>query len=67
MANTTVEKITLRHPHTGDQVEVDATHASLVPYMVRGYSQFTPAAPAKAQLPLNPVTLPASIPTPGKE
>jgi hypothetical protein len=66
MANTTVEKVFLRHPHTKDEVEVDALHASLVPYMVRGYQQFTPAPAPKAQPAITPAT-PASIPTPGKE
>jgi hypothetical protein len=43
------EKVQLRHPHTGDVVEVEATPAELVPYMVRGYEQFTPAEPAKGE------------------
>jgi len=41
-----VEKVTLRHPHTKDTVEVEATPANLVPYMVRGYEQVKPDAPA---------------------
>jgi hypothetical protein len=40
-------KVYLRHPNTGHVVEVDATPAALVPYMVQGYAQYTPAAPAK--------------------
>lgn len=37
----------LRHPLTGDVQEVSATPAQLVPWMGRGYQQFTPAAPVK--------------------
>ena len=44
-----VEKVTLRHPHTKDTVEVDATPDALVPYMVRGYEQFTPATQAEGE------------------
>lgn len=35
----------LRHPLTGDVQEVRATPEQLVPWMGRGYQQFTPAAP----------------------
>lgn len=39
------EKVQLRHPHTGDVVEVDATPADLTPWMVKGYVQHKPEAP----------------------
>jgi hypothetical protein len=32
-------KVTLLHPHTHDLVEVEATEAALVPFMVKGYKQ----------------------------
>src|ERR1019366_7590449 len=44
-----VEKVTLRHPHTKDTVEVAATPAALVPYMVQGYEQIKPATPAEGE------------------
>ena len=45
-----VEKVTLRHPHTKDTVEVDATPVDLVPYMVRGYEQVKqPETPAEGK------------------
>jgi hypothetical protein len=40
------ETVKLRHPHTQDTVEVDATAAALVPYMVQGYEQVQPGRPA---------------------
>jgi hypothetical protein len=44
------EKVTLRHPHTGDTVEVPATQEALTPYMVKGYQQVKqPAAPAQGE------------------
>lgn len=33
------EKVQLRHPHTGDVVEVEATPAELTKWMVKGYGQ----------------------------
>ncbi|MGD0497530.1 MAG: hypothetical protein ABSC23_03740 [Bryobacteraceae bacterium] len=42
-----MEKVTLQHPHTKDTVEVEATPAALVPYMVQGYQQIKPADPDK--------------------
>ena len=49
--NTAPPKVFLRHPHTGDVQEVDATPSGIVPLMVRGFVQFepTPAAPAKGE------------------
>lgn len=46
MEGKTIEKVTLRHPHTEETVEVDATPAELVPYMVRGFQQ-VPVTPAE--------------------
>ena len=49
------EKVRLRHPHTGDEVEVDSAHDTLVPYMVQGYAQIPeprpgdPGGPAEEQ------------------
>lgn len=43
------ERVKLRHPHTKDTVEVDGTPASLVPYMVQGYEQVKPEAPAEGE------------------
>ena len=40
------EKVTLRHPLTGDVQVVDATPEKLTPFMIRGYAQ-APANPAK--------------------
>ena len=40
------EKVTLRHPHTGDVQVVDATPEDMTPWMIRGYGQM-PANPAK--------------------
>jgi hypothetical protein len=42
-----VETVQLRHPHTKDTVEVNGTPADLVPYMVQGYEQVKPVAPAE--------------------
>ena len=39
------EKVTLRHPHTGDVKVVDAVPEEMVPLMNRGYVQ-SPEAPA---------------------
>lgn len=39
-------KVRLRHPHTGDIQEVDATPDKLVPLMVQGYQQIPPEIPA---------------------
>jgi hypothetical protein len=39
-------KVWLRHPHTGDIQEVDATPDKLVPLMVQGYQQVSPDFPA---------------------
>ena len=43
------ETVRLRHPHTGDVREVEATPESLTPLLVQGYVQFTPATPAKGE------------------
>jgi hypothetical protein len=39
-------KVRLRHPHTGDTQEVDATPDKLVPLMIQGYQQIPPEIPA---------------------
>jgi hypothetical protein len=63
MANTTAVKTWLKHPLTGDAVEVEATHASLVPLMVQGYQQFTPSPSAHVQfVPATPATPPPAAP-----
>lgn len=41
------EMVRLRHPHTGDVQEVEATPEKLTFWMIRGYVQATPATPAK--------------------
>ena len=41
--------VTLRHPHTGDIREVEATPAAMVPLMCLGYVQHSPAAPAQGE------------------
>jgi hypothetical protein len=41
------EKVQLRHPHTGDVQEVDATPEKLIPLMIRGYQQVPPETPAQ--------------------
>jgi hypothetical protein len=43
------ETVRLRHPHTGDIREVEATPERLAPLMVQGYVQFTPATPAQGE------------------
>lgn len=35
-----VEKIFMRHPHTGDIQEVEATSEALTPWMVKGYQKY---------------------------
>ncbi len=42
-------KVTLRHPHTGDIREVEATPAALVPLMNLGYAQHRPPMPAQGE------------------
>ena len=42
------EKVTLRHPHTGDVQVVDASPVELTKWMIRGYAQ-VPANPAKGK------------------
>jgi len=42
------QKVTLRHPHTGDTKVVDAVTEQIVPLLVRGYVQ-SPAAPAEGE------------------
>jgi len=46
-ASKAVPKVFLRHPLTGDVQEVDGIPADMIPWLGRGYVQFTPAAPAK--------------------
>jgi hypothetical protein len=41
------DSVLLRHPHTGDVQEVDATPEKMTPWMVRGYVQSKPVTPAK--------------------
>ena len=43
------ETVRLRHPHTGDVQEVEATPESLTRLMIQGYVQATPANPAKGE------------------
>ena len=43
------ETVRLRHPHTGDVQEVEATPERLTPLLIRGYVQATPATPAKGE------------------
>ena len=43
------EIVRLRHPHTGDVQEIEATPENLTPLMIRGYVQATPANPAKGE------------------
>ena len=43
------ERVTLRHPHTKHTVEVDATPASLVPYLVQGYEQVRAELPVEGE------------------
>ena len=39
---TAPETVRLRHPHTGDVQEVEATPECLTPLLIRGYVQATP-------------------------
>jgi hypothetical protein len=48
-ALTSGETVWLRHPLTGDVQEVPAITGQLLPWMGRGYQQFTPAAPVKEE------------------
>ena len=43
------ETVRLRHPHTGDVQEVEATPEILTPLMIRGYVQSTPGNPAQGE------------------
>ena len=43
------ETVRLRHPHTGDVQEVEATPEKLTSFMIRGYVQATPVSPAKGE------------------
>jgi hypothetical protein len=43
------ETCRLRHPHTGDVQEVEATPEKLTPLMIRGYVQATPENPAQGE------------------
>ena len=43
------ETVRLRHPHTGDVQEIEATPEKLTPLLVRGYVQLKPANPAKGE------------------
>ena len=43
------ETVWLRHPHTGDVQEVEARPEEMTPWMVQGYVQSTPAAPANGE------------------
>ena len=36
----TRETVRLRHPHTGDIQEVDASPGAMIPWMGRGYQQY---------------------------
>ena len=42
------EKVTLRHPHTGDVQQVDAKPDQITRWLIRGYAQM-PASPAKGK------------------
>lgn len=46
---TSGETVWLRHPLTGDEQQVPATTDQLLPWMGRGYQQFTPVAPVKEE------------------
>jgi hypothetical protein len=48
MESKKTAKVRMRHPHTGDEVEVDSAHDTLVPYMVQGYTQVTEPRPGDA-------------------
>ena len=43
------ETVRLRHPHTGDVQEVEATPEGLTPWMILGYVQSTPGSPAQGE------------------
>ena len=43
------ETVRLRHPHTGDVQEVEATPESIARLLIQGYVQATPANPAKGE------------------
>jgi hypothetical protein len=43
------ETVRLRHPHTGDVQEVEATPESLTRLLIQGYVQTTPVTPAKGE------------------
>jgi hypothetical protein len=43
------ETVTLRHPHTGDVQEVEATPEKLVPLMCKGYVQQKAVDPPKGE------------------
>ena len=47
--HATGDWVTLRHPHTGDVQEVEATPEKLTSFMIRGYVQATPVSPAKGE------------------
>jgi hypothetical protein len=42
--------IYLRHPLTGDIQQVPAVPEKLIPWMGKGYQQFTPVAPDKERI-----------------
>ena len=43
------ETVRLRHPHTGDVQEVEATPESITRLLIKGYVQAEPANPAKGE------------------
>ena len=44
------QTVFLRHPHSGDTVEIEAIPAKLIPWMLRGYEQVkSPATPARKE------------------
>ena len=47
--HTTTDWVMLRHPHTGDVQEVEATPEKLTSFMIQGYVQATPVSPAKGE------------------
>ena len=46
---TAPETVRLRHPHTGDVQEIEATPERLTPWLALGYVQSTPATPANGE------------------
>jgi hypothetical protein len=46
---TVAPKVTLRHPHTKDIQTVEGTPDKLVPLMVEGYVQHSPATSAEGE------------------